>query len=431
MILRCGALYGFYGHIKQIAGAQEVSKNLLTEARHRFLETAETEKMIECENYLALAYWRTGELVEAATWIGEALSRAPARPGDAWLYSHLTKSLIDLSKTDYATVEENLKRLENAFQKFGNYFLNGSFCANLSIALRNLGKRPEAMKYLELARFYHQKSRHQIYLGTVENNLAYLYKSDRKYSLAHQAIDNASKIFRQLKDRTREGFSLDTKAAIFFDQGKYPEALETVEKAIFLLKKSENAAYLCETLLTKSKIQLHLEGFSSAVLALCDAVQLARTQISEETAKKLVEQFEALLDEKNNPVQPVTQEDKEIAGENLELLLPAALSHHRDLQGVWIKNSHFEAIGLKKGSLAVVARGKVTRGDLVAVSEIANDAVICGFYDAEFGIVCLEGAGSEPLLFDENEISVLGKIIGVCRTEKGSGGKLPVEPLQL
>ncbi len=76
IILRCGALIGFLGHNKQIPNSQEKSKNLLTEARNRFLDIYDVEKITECENYLALAYWRGGEMVEAEIWIEEALSHS-------------------------------------------------------------------------------------------------------------------------------------------------------------------------------------------------------------------------------------------------------------------------------------------------------------------------------------------------------------------
>src|SRR5215203_2331065 len=73
IILRCGSLIGFLGLIKQIPNAQEKSKNLLDEARNRFLDIYNIEKIAECENYLALAYWRTGELNEAQAFIEQAL----------------------------------------------------------------------------------------------------------------------------------------------------------------------------------------------------------------------------------------------------------------------------------------------------------------------------------------------------------------------
>ena len=48
--LRCGALIGFLGHIRQIPTSQERSKNLLTQARSVFLEIYDNEKIAECEN---------------------------------------------------------------------------------------------------------------------------------------------------------------------------------------------------------------------------------------------------------------------------------------------------------------------------------------------------------------------------------------------
>ncbi|MBC7899021.1 MAG: hypothetical protein H7070_03125, partial [Saprospiraceae bacterium] len=74
---------------------------------------------------------------------------------------------------------------------------------------------------------------------------------------------------------------------------------------------------------------------------------------------------------------------------------------------------------------------KIGRGDLIALSEIENDAVSCGFYDADFGIVCLEGVDSEPQLFEENQVRILGKIVGVCRSEENADGKYIVKPLNL
>jgi tetratricopeptide (TPR) repeat protein len=431
IMLRCGALIGFLGHNKQIPNSQEKSKNLLTEAHNRFLDIYDIEKIVECENYLALAYWRMGELTEAETWIEEALSHSINKKSDAWIYSNLTKSIIYIALARYEEAEKDLKNLEEYVKDFENYFYLGSFCTNLAVVLRNLGKIPEALKYYESARFYHQKSGHQIYLGTIENNLAYLYKSQRRFEEAHRAIDNAVEIFKKVKDRTREGFSLDTKAQIFFDEGKYAEALNIIEKAILILSKSENADYVVETYLSKIKILLYLENSTSAFLCLADAVQIAKTKISEKKAENLVKEFEALLKEKAVPVVSKTFSEKEIGGATLELILHPTIAHYGEFQGVWIKNSHLENFGLQKGSLAVVTKAELKRGDLVAINEIATDSVMCGFYDSDFGLVCLEGLGEEPRLFDERDIEILGKIVGVGKTDKNSEGKIEVKPLNI
>lgn len=431
IFLRCGSLIGFLGHNKQIPNAQEKSKNLLTEARHRFLDIYDIKKVAECENYLALAYWRTGELVEAETWVEESLSHDLPNFTDVKLYSRIIQSMIFVSNGKYSEVVTTLKQNEKYFFECSDAFLTGSFCTNLGVAYKNIGKMAETAKYFELARLYHQKSRHQIYLGTVENNLAQLYKSERRFAKAHEAIDNATKIFKQIKDKTREGFSLDTKAQIYFAEQKYAQALEIIETAIKILKKGENAAYLVETYLSKTKILLYLDDFSAATFCLFDAVQIAKTQISEDAAENLVKEFEAALFEKNAPKSIEDFIPLESSDKNLELIIPPEMAHYKEFQGIWIKNTHLESIGLKKGSLAVVVKENIKRGDLAAVLEIENNSVRCGFYDADFGIISLEGVNSDPQLFDENSVRILGKIVGFCNAGENSDGQMIIETIKI
>jgi len=431
IILRCGTLIGFLGHNKQILNAQEKSKNLLSEAHSRFLDIYNVEKIAECENYLALAYWRTGEIKEAESYVEESLSHNLPLTSHTRIYSHLIKSMISLSTNKYKETVINLEKLETEFRRYGDAFLNGSFCTNIGLALKNLGRTKEALSKFELARYYHQKSRHKVYLGTVENNLAQLYKSENSFTGAHQAIDSGTKIFRQIKDRTREGFSLDTKAQIYFAERKYAEALKSVEKAIGILKKSENLAYLVETYSTKSKILLYLDDFTAATFSLFDAVQIARVYTGEEAANDLIKEFEKTLLEKNKIAAEKLSAENQSDIENLKLVLPASISHYKEIQGVWIKNSHLENVGLRKNTLAIVAQGEIKRGDLAAISEIETGAVICGFYDCDFGIVCLEGTNGDPQLFDEKSIKILGKIVGVCDSWKTADGKMTVQPIDL
>ena len=270
-----------------------------------------------------------------------------------------------------------------------------------------------------------------------ENNLAQLYKLESNFAKAHEAIDNATKIFKQIKDRTREGFSLDTKAQIYFAERKYKEALKTSEKAIAILNRSENKAYLVESYMTKAKTLVYLEDIPIAILSLIDAVNIARTNISEETAIGLIKEFEKVRHEKDSPETEKDVKEKkdvkenETISENLELILPPSIAHYTDIRGVWISNNHLEKFGLRKGSLAIVAHKEVKRGDLIALTELASDSIICGFYDTDFGIVCLELANSEIQVFDEKEIEIFGKIIGVCQSEKNSDGKMIVEPVNI
>jgi tetratricopeptide (TPR) repeat protein len=234
IILRCGALIGFLGHIKQIPNSQERSKNLLTEARSRFFDIYDVEKIAECENYLALAYWRTGELTEAETWVEESLSKHIPDSSHIRLHSHIIKCLIYIPAKKHFEIISNLKNLENKYLSCDDNCLKGDFYNHYGLALKNIGKTSKALEKLEQSRNFYQKAKHLIYLGAVENNLSQLYKVEKRFAEAHKTIDNSTKTFKQIKDRTREGFSLDTKAQIFLAEGKYSEALRTLnEQSLF------------------------------------------------------------------------------------------------------------------------------------------------------------------------------------------------------
>ena len=425
ILLRCGSLIGFHGDNGQIQNSQIIAKDLLTDARTRFLELGDVEKIAECETGLALVYSRTGEFNEAEACVAASFAHDISLASDTQLHSHVVTTLINLARKKYAENIEYARLIEDHFRQFASDFLNGSLCTNIAVSYKNLGNVSEALAYLELAKFHHQRSLHKLYLGAVENNLAMLYKETRKYSKAHEAIDNATRIFRQVKDGAREGFSFDTKALIYFAEAKYADALKAAEKGLSILRKSENTAYLIETLLTKAKVLLFLDNFSDAVFSLCDAVAMARVQTGDKAAIRLIKEFEAALEEKNTPPR------KNLENDDFELILPKSIAHYRDYRGIWINNTQLEIIGLVKGSLAIVVKAKVKRGDLIAVAEVESGEVSCGFYDTDFGIVCLEGAEGEPQIFDEKEIRILGKIVGVCNSGRTEDGKMVVEALNI
>lgn len=430
ILLRCGSLFGFLGHIKQIPNSQEKSKNLLTDARQRFFDIYDLEKIAECENHLALTYWRRGELDEAEVWIEESASHNLPANCYPKLHSFIIRCLIWFQQRKIKDSLGYFLPIEKDFLECEFSNLKGDFYNHFGLVLRNLQNPLEAVEKYELAKFYYQEADHQSYLAAVENNLAYLYKSEKDFVKAHRSIDNATEIFSQIKDRTREGFSLDTKAQIYFDEEKFTDALETIEESVKVLQRGENFGYLVETYQTKMKILLALGEFSSATFCLFDAVQLAKTYIGEETAKNLVKEFETEVTKKNS--QNIVQlfDEKELINGDLELILPPSISHYSQYQAVRIKNTHLERIGLKQNSLAIVADENVDRGDLAAILQVDDGSVFCGFYDSDFGIVCLAGIDSEPQLLDEKDIKILGKIVGVCDPEKNSDGKLVVRSLQ-
>lgn len=439
LLLRCGSLFGFLGHIKQLPNAQEKSKNLLTEARNMFLGVYNVEKIAECENYLALAYWRAGELNEAEAYVDTALSHDLPGSNAVRQYSIVIQALVYIAAGRYEEIVSLLKETEYDFVRRGDAFLLGGLNNNMGVALKKLGRMDEALERLRSARQNYQRSGHRIYLATMDNNLANIYKAYGRYDLAHNSSDSATRIFGRLKDRTREGFSLDTKAGLFIDEGRYEEAVATADKALSTLQKSENTAYRIETIMTKVKALVFLDKISEAAFCLSQAVELALLYTGEESAKKLTQQFEEALKERAGTSgkgaersKPASFEKIDSKPRDLQLVLPRSLAHHTDFQGVWISGSHLEKAGLANGSLAVVVNEPVTRGDLVAVAGTDTEMVSCGIYDTGFGMISLEGLdGSDPKLFDKNDIRILGRIVGVCNSGADPDGKMIVEEVAI
>lgn len=419
LYLRCGSILGFYGLTRRIANSQEMSKDLITRALDIYNGLGNEEKIAECENYISLGYWRTGEFNEAETWIASALSRELPNVSGVRLYTYVLKGLILLGKRDFESVGNDFKALETDFLNSGDDFLIGNFFNNYGLALKNLGSLNNALGLLSLARTHFSLAGHLIYTALAENNISQIFRQLGNYDEAHSAIDRASKSFADAGDETRSGFSLDTKALIYIEQCKFAEAADTAEKGISILRKSENAAYLSETMLTKAKALLFDGKTAEALLTLSEGIEIARVQISEDIAKKQINEFLVSFDQLMSPAknaEPIESTEELI---DMQLELPKEISSFNDYSGVLIRNDNLASYGLKKGTVAIVADTPPYRGCIAAVRELATGEVYCGKFDTEFDVVCIENIGMPPYIFNSNEVEVIGRIVGYCSPENG------------
>lgn len=445
LVLRCASIYGFYGHNKHLHDSQEKSKNLLTFASKLFSELGNVEKVAECENYLALSYWRKGEVDEAKVWLETSLAHDLSELNQTRIYTHIIEGLVMFDSRNYREIINLFAPLENNVRYYADFTLKGAFYNLVGNCWENLGKIDEALENLIRAKNFYQKAKHYVYYGVLLNDLAFLQTTIGNFETAHEYIDAATGAFRKMNDRSREGYSLDTKARIYLAEGKYSKALITIDEAISILSTGENYTYQVGTLNTKTKILVFMNEISPATFCLVEAVEIAKSKINEKTANNLVKDYESYLRERLGFSAPEKSMDVKIQNfsnlskknfkddfsdnGSIELVLPSPLSKFEEIQGIWINNSHLEEIGIMKNSLAVIVpTNEIKRGDLIAVEEKETQSVSCGFYDNAFGIICLEGYDAEPLLFDEEKIRVIGKIVGVANN-MNNDGKLLVEPI--
>ena len=427
ILMRAGSLWGFHGQMEHIGNSQERSAELLGKARRMFIDLLDFEKVAECENYLALSFSRLGGHRESEVWVEESLSRKIPEMTDARIHAYLIKGMILKDRKKYSEAVKYFQSVKEKFWEFGDFYLLGSFCTNIGICYRNLNKLGDTLKFYKLAGEFHQKSGHLSYLGTIRNNLAYVYKLFDEMENAHASVDEAINIYDQIKDISRLGSSLDTKAFLYVTEEKFDKALESVDESLTILKTGDNADFLLDSYLTKFEILLKLDRRTDAFLCLSQGTELANTKIGEDRGRKFIENCEKILDGQNTSVVKNVRLEKEFDDREIELVFPPELSSFEEIECIRIKNTHLERYGLTKNSLAIVGKTEIQRGDLVAVVERETNEVSCGIYDYDFGIICLTGDDSEPMLFDEIDIQLLGKIIGVADGDEDD--KIHVKPI--
>jgi tetratricopeptide (TPR) repeat protein len=299
VFLRLGGVIGFLGNTQRISNSQEISKNLLTQARQRFLSLSIPEKIAECENYLALAYSRTGEFTEAFDWLNESLSRNLTENHPTRLNSYVIEALLDMDAGKFEKILRRGNELREVFEKHASYLHKGCFYNHLAIAYKTLGNDDEALIYLKTARDLFQKADHEIFYGATENNLAQLYHKIGLFPDAHACAQKARTIFEQMGDKMREGFCLETQAQIFAAQGKPEQALISVNQAIELLENGEGYRKLVDSYRTKVKILILLDRLPEALTVMTAAHNLAALYISQTLSREIIEDVAAYIEARN------------------------------------------------------------------------------------------------------------------------------------
>ncbi len=301
VLLRVGALTGWIGSTRQIEGAQETAKNLITESIAIFESLGRFEKLSEAQIDLAYCYWRQGAFDEARIVLQEAL----ARKGD------LDNEIRSVGVLRSAIVEESSNRFHDAlrilhegaalFKTISNDVLKGKFHNEFGFVLRNLSGAEGRDDYLDqaliqyaAASFYFERARLSRHQACVENNLGFLFGTIGKFREAHEHLDRAQALFTSLKDRVHIAQVDDTRARVMLAEGRIAEAEKLVSVAVRVLEKGGEQSLLVEALTTQGLAQGRLHDHPQARLTLERALEVAQqagdTEGAGRAALTLVEQ---------------------------------------------------------------------------------------------------------------------------------------------
>jgi two-component system cell cycle response regulator DivK len=257
VLLRAGVLTGWIGSAKQISGAQETAKNLISETITIFEALQENSRVAEAQIDLACCYWREGAFDEGRVILKEAFSR-------------LTDSDIELKSMALlrsAIIEETANRHNDAlrihtqaaplFQNLENHLLQGSFHNSFANVLKNLGAAENREDYIDhalieysAASYHFEQAGHIRYQACVENNLAMLFWKVHRFAEAHERLDHAQMLFTRLKDRVHLAQVDETRARVLLAEGRVVDAEKISRRAVRTLEKGDEQSLLAEALTT-------------------------------------------------------------------------------------------------------------------------------------------------------------------------------------
>jgi len=283
VLLRAGVLTGLIGSAKQIEGAQEIAKNLISESTSIFENLQQKERVAETQIDLAVCYWRQGTFGEARIMLQEALKLLDDK--DSELKARAFLSIAILERLANRLNDALHIYVENAplFENLNSHVLKGKYHHGLGIVLEYLSASEHRQDYIDraliehtAASFHFEQAVSTRYQACVENNLGFLFLIVGKFAEAHDHLDRAQALFTSLKDRVHLAQVDDTRAKVFLAEGRVVEAERLARAAVKALEDGGEQALLAEALTTHGVVLARLRQHERAGATLRHAIEVAQ-----------------------------------------------------------------------------------------------------------------------------------------------------------
>ena len=284
LLLRAGTLTGFLGSAKQLAGAQEAAKDLISESAAIFETLAKTEKIAEARVDLAVCYWREGALDEARVTLRLVLESLGEIQSEQKLRALLNSAIVEKAATRDREALRIYREVAPQFEASTNHALKGKFHSNYGILLKNLALSESREEYIDTAlvefaaaSFHYEQAGHRRFQAGVENNVGFLFASIGRFDEAREHVNRARSLFLRLADQGSAAYTDDTLAQIYLLQGRSEDAERVARRAVHALKRGGEQTALAEALTTHGKALARLQQTQVARAALDQAVEIAQT----------------------------------------------------------------------------------------------------------------------------------------------------------
>jgi tetratricopeptide (TPR) repeat protein len=282
VFLRAGALSGWIGSARQIPGAQETAKDLISEASRIFETFGLKDRVAEARVDLAVCYWREGAYDEARVSLDDALLQLGELDSEQRLRVFLNQAIVARSSNRY---EDALKIHRDAapfFEVSNNDTLKAKFHNQYATVLKNVGLAgnredviDQALVEYSAASFHAEQVGNERFLVAVENNLGFLFTHLAKFEEAHEHIGHGCAMARKLNDKGLLAQLEDSRARAFLAQGRNEQAEAVAREAVKILSEGDEQALLAGAMTTYAIAVARIGRYSDALATLNKAIDLA------------------------------------------------------------------------------------------------------------------------------------------------------------
>ena len=283
LLLRTGTLTGWLGSAKQIPGAQESAKDLVSESASTFAALGMREKEAEARVDLAICYWREGALDEARITLRHVLDTLAGPNSEQRLRALLNIAIVE---KDSLRDDEALRIYREAAPQFDlslNHALKGKFHNSYATVLKSIGLSENREEHVDsalvefaAASFHFEHAGHHRFQARVENNVGFLFASIGRFQEAQDHLDRARRLFYKLGDLGAVAYADDSRAQAFLLEGKPADAERVARGAVKVLKDGGEQMMLAEALTTHGTALARLKKFQLAKMSLDQAVEIAQ-----------------------------------------------------------------------------------------------------------------------------------------------------------
>lgn len=254
-LLAAGTVASWRGQQDQRRGAQEEAKDLFSKSARLYGDSPERAEPIAM---LALCYWRCGEQSEALITVNEALGVNPHS-----FRAVLVKAIILTDQEHLGAAQSTLKAIVPetlTVAQRGRFYHQRGFIYEKLAQRESRAKarqtRDRAILDYTATAMCMEEIGHLSGLATARNNLAAVLSDCGRIEEAHQKVDNAIALWSDLGDRGQLAQAFDQKARIYLKEHKAPDALTFATKAVELLRRGEQLAWLAEIEVTQKRAEI-------------------------------------------------------------------------------------------------------------------------------------------------------------------------------